>query len=461
MFRRVLIANRGEIALRILRACRELGIETVAVYAEGDEEQAAVRLADDTICIGPSSPAKSYLDPVRIIAAAEVADVDAIHPGYGFLAENANFAGICRSCDLVFIGPPPEVIAALGDKVRAKEIAKQAGVPTVPGSEGAVEDVEQALRMADQVGYPVLLKASAGGGGRGMRIADDKDALRGAFQQATREALEAFGNGQLYLERLVKPARHVEIQVLADAHGEVIHLGERDCTLQRRHQKLLEETPSPAISGETRQAMGVAAVRLIREAGYVNAGTVEFLLDPREEEFFFMEVNARIQVEHPVTEAVTGIDLIREQIRVAAGQRLGLRQEDVRFEGAALECRINAEDPAHGFRPSPGRISRFLPPGGIGVRVDTHAFEGYVVPSHYDSLLAKVVVHRRDGREAAIRAMCVALEEMVVEGIPTTLPFHLRVLRHPRFLEGSFDTNFFEELDTARETAEGPGLGVA
>jgi acetyl-CoA carboxylase biotin carboxylase subunit len=461
MFRRILIANRGEIALRVLRACKELGIETVCVYAKGDEEHTALRLADATICIGPSVATRSYLDVARIVAAAEIAGVEAIHPGYGFLAENARFADICRSCRIGFIGPPPEVIASVGDKVRAKEIAKQAGVPTVPGSEGVVGTEDEAASLAASIGYPVLLKAAAGGGGRGMRIAEDEALLRAGFRQASEEAGRAFGDASLYVEKLVRPARHVEIQILADAHGNVVHLGERDCTVQRRHQKLIEESPSPAVSSEVRRAMGDAAVRLARAAGYVNAGTVEFLLDPVHGGFYFIEVNARIQVEHPVTEMVTGIDLVKQQIRIAAGERLPFRQDEIRLSGFALECRVNAEDPDSNFRPSPGRIERYVAPGGLGVRVESHVFDGYVVPPHYDSLVAKVVVHRAEGRGEAIQAMLGALEEMRIEGIRSTLPFHRRVLRDPKFRSGVYDTRYVDEFFAAPAARARSGTEVA
>ncbi|HET6203801.1 MAG TPA: acetyl-CoA carboxylase biotin carboxylase subunit [Planctomycetota bacterium] len=444
MFRRLLIANRGEIALRILRACRELGIETVVVYSEADRDAAYLRLANETICVGPSVARRSYLDVPSIISAAEIADVEAIHPGYGFLAENAHFAEVCRSCNIRFVGPSPEAIAAVGNKVRAKEIARAVGAPVIPGSEGKVESEEEALAIARGIGYPVILKAAAGGGGRGMRIAHNDFSLVNGFHAARSEAEAAFRDPSLYLEKYVERPRHVEIQILADERGTIVHLGERDCTLQRRHQKLVEEAPSPAVDPELRARMGAAAIAIAKAAKYSNAGTIEFLVDG-EGDFYFMEVNARIQVEHPVTEAVTGLDLVQLQIRIAAGEPLGFRQGDVSIRGHAIEARVNAEDPLQNFAPSPGRIQHFIPPGGPGVRLDTHVHAGAEIPSQYDSLVAKLIVHRAD-RRTAIATMRRALDEFVVEGIRTTLPLHQRLFAHPDFMRAEIDTGFVERL---------------
>ena len=444
MFRRVLIANRGEIALRVLRACRALGCEVVAVYSEADRHARYVALADEAVCIGPPPARQSYLDINRVIAAAEISDADAIHPGYGFLSENARFVEVVQACGFTFIGPPPQVIGKLGDKNTAKSIARAAGVPTVPGSDGLLPDVETALRVAESVGYPVMIKATAGGGGRGMRLVRSAGELPSLYEQARAEAGAAFNNPEVYLEKFVEGPHHVEIQVLADAHGQVIHLGERECSVQRRHQKLLEEGPSPLLTPELRERMGRAAVALCREAGYVNAGTVEFLVD-RHRNFYFMEVNTRVQVEHPVTEALTGVDIVQEQIRVAAGQPLSLRQEDVTLQGAAIECRINAEDPAANFRPSCGRITRMEFPGGAGVRFDTHVFGGYEISPFYDSMIGKLIVHAPT-REKAIAAMRRALDETVIEGIRTTVPFHKRILSDPRFVAGEYDTSFIATM---------------
>jgi acetyl-CoA carboxylase biotin carboxylase subunit len=447
VFRRVLIANRGEIALRVLRACRALGCEVVAVYSEADRHARYVALADEAVCIGPAPARQSYLDVNRVIAAAEITDADAIHPGYGFLSENAKFVEVVQACGFTFIGPPPEVIGRLGDKNTAKSIAKAAGVPTVPGSDGLLPDVDAALAVAETVGYPVMVKATAGGGGRGMRLVRSAAELPALFEQARSEAGAAFNNPDVYLEKFVEGPRHVEIQVLADAHGHVVHLGERECSVQRRHQKLVEESPSPALGQELRERMGHAAVALCREAGYVNAGTVEFLVD-RHRHFYFMEVNTRVQVEHPVTEMVTGIDIVQEQIRVAAGQPLSFRQEDVAWSGAAIECRINAEDPANGFRPSCGRIARMEFPGGAGVRFDTHAFGGYEISPFYDSMIGKLIVHAPT-REKAIAAMKRALDETVIDGIRTTVPFHKRILSDARFVSGDYDTSFIATMQEA------------
>ena len=442
MFRRVLIANRGEIAQRILRACRELGVETVAIYSEADAGAVYLRQADETICIGPAPAAKSYLNIPAIISAAEIADVEAIVPGYGFLAENAHFAEVCRSCNVQFVGPDPETIAAVGDKSNARKLALQAGVPIVPGSDGPVEDPDEALRVASEIGYPVMIKASAGGGGRGLRIASNDPSLINAFHAARSEAHAAFKDDTVYLEKFIENPRHVEIQILGDRHGNLISLGERDCSVQRRHQKLVEESPSPGLSPEMRKRMADAAIAIGRIANYTNAGTVEFLLD-RNGDFYFIEVNARIQVEHTVTEMVTGIDLIQQQLLMAAGEPLRLAQEDVRFQGSAIECRINAEDPERDFQPSPGKIEMFVPPGGPGVRVDSHCYGGYTIPTDYDSMIGKLIVHRGTRRQA-IATLLRALEEFVIVGPKTTIPIHRRILRHSDFRSGEHDTGFVE-----------------
>lgn len=443
MFRRILIANRGEIALRIMRAAKELGVETVAVYSEADRGSLHLRYADETVCIGPAASSDSYLDIPSLIAAAEIADVEAVHPGYGFLSENAHFVEVCQSCNLKFIGPSPETIALVGDKVTAIEAARAADVPTVPGSGGPVESEGDARAIASEIGYPVLIKAAAGGGGRGMRVADDEAGLIPALQSARAEAEGAFGNGTLYIEKFVEKPRHVEIQILADEHGNVIHLGERDCSLQRRHQKLLEESPCPVLSDEIRQAMTDAAVRMVRAANYHSAGTVEFLLD-RDGQFYFIEVNSRIQVEHPVTEEVTGVDLIKEMIRIAAGDRLSLTQADVESRGHAIEFRINAEDPDSGFKPSPGTITTLVPPAGPGVRWDSHAYQGYTVPPYYDSMVGKLIVHRAT-RAEALQTARRALEELTIEGIATTTPFFRKILEHSDFINGEIDTSFIDQ----------------
>jgi acetyl-CoA carboxylase biotin carboxylase subunit len=441
MFTRILIANRGEIALRILRTCREMGIRSIVAHSTADAGSLPVRLADESVCIGPEDSAQSYLNIPRLIAAAEVADAEAIHPGYGFLAENATFAEICRACSIRFIGPSPEVIRLLGDKVRARELARKVDVPVLAGSDGAVRDEADARAVAAGLGYPVLLKASMGGGGRGMRIVWDADALGAAVRTCQSEAAAAFGSSEIYLEKYVEGARHVEVQILADALGHAVHLGERDCSIQRRHQKLVEESPCPVMTDAVRGELTAAALRLCRAAGYESAGTVEFLLD-RSGRFYFLEVNTRIQVEHPVTEVVTGVDLIRAQILIAAGEPLGLRQEDVALRGHAIECRVTAEDPVS-FTPSPGRITAYVAPGGPGVRVDSHSFVGYTVPPHYDSLVAKVITHGADRAEALTR-MRRAMAEFLVEGIKTTIPLHARLLADPRFVAGDYSTTFLE-----------------
>ena len=448
MFRRILIANRGEIALRIMRACKELGIETVAVYSEADRDLLHLRYADETVCIGPAPSSESYLNIPALIAAAEIADVEAIHPGYGFLSENAHFVEVCQSCNIKFIGPSPETIASVGDKVRAKRIAQEAGVQGVPGSDGPVDSEKQALQVARAIGFPVLIKAAAGGGGRGMRVAHNDVSLVNGYHSARSEAESAFKDSTVYIEKYVDRPRHVEVQILGDMHGNVIHLGERDCSLQRRHQKLVEESPCPVLDEDTRRRMGEAAVRLAKASGYHSAGTVEFLLD-RDRNFYFIEVNARIQVEHPVTEAVTGVDLIQEMIRIAAGEKLSIRQEDVRPTGHAIEFRINAEDPERNFKPSPGLIETLIAPAGPGVRWDSHAYQGYRVPPHYDSMVAKLIVHRASRREALATARR-ALEELQIEGIQTTRSLFLRVLEHSDFIHGNVDTGFVDRYFALR-----------
>jgi acetyl-CoA carboxylase biotin carboxylase subunit len=444
MFSRILIANRGEIALRIIRACREMGIQTVAVYSTADADAAYLKLADRAICIGRAPPGESYLKMDRIIAAAEVADVEAIHPGYGFLSENAHFAEVCRACKIEFIGPRVEAMAAVGDKVQCKKLARKSKVPTVPGSEGEVEDEKEALKIAGDIGYPVIIKAAAGGGGRGMRIAHNDVSLQAGLRQAQAEAENAFKNAAVYIEKYVELGRHVEVQILADHHGNAVHLWERDCSLQRRHQKLVEESPSPVLKSKVRESLCTAAVRLIKAAGYTNAGTVEFLVD-KDQNFYLLEVNARIQVEHPVTEQVTGIDLIKQQIRIAAGEKLPFTQEQITQTGHAIECRINAEDPARNFAPSAGLINELRVPGGPGVRLDSHAYAGYRIPPNYDSMIGKLIVHRPT-RAEAISAMKRALHEFHIAPVKTTIPLHLQIMDNPNFLTGDVDTGFIERV---------------
>ena len=450
MFKKILVANRGEIALRIMRACRELEIECVAIHSSADVDSLHVKYADESVCVGKKLSSESYLRIPNIIAAAEITGAEAIHPGYGFLAENAQFAEICAENDFTWIGPPAAVISQMGDKNTARKVAKQAKVPVIPGSAELVADEEKALAEARRIGFPIIIKATAGGGGKGMRVASDAEEVRRHFNTARSEAAAAFGNDGVYLEHYLANPRHVEIQILADNHGKVIHLGERDCSVQRRHQKLIEESPSPAVDAGLRDRMGQAAVRLAKAVGYRSAGTVEFLLD-EDGAFYFMEMNTRIQVEHPVTEMVTGLDLVKKQIQLAAGHKLDIRQADVQLTGHAIECRINAENPERDFLPCPGRIFFFHAPGGPGIRVDSHIFSEYQVPPHYDSLLAKVITHGED-RQEAIARMRRALSECVIEGIPTSIPFHLEVLDNKVFLAGRATTKFLEkELTQLRE----------
>ncbi len=442
MFSRILVANRGEVALRIIRACKELGIETVAVFSEADRGASYLHFADDRICIGPAPSVESYLNIPRIIAAAEIADVEAIHPGYGFLAENAHFAEVCRDCKIEFVGPSVESMRVLGDKILAKEVARTARVPMAPDSNGAVDTVADAVRVADELGYPVAIKAAAGGGGRGIRFAHNEATLKSVFKQARSEAEVAFKDGRLFMEKCIEDFRHIEVQILGDMHGKIVHMFERECSVQRRQQKVIEEAPAPGLDEDLRQEICDAAVRLAREVEYHNAGTVEFILD-KNNNFYFMEVNTRIQVEHPVTEMVTGEDLLMWQLRLAAGEKLSIDQNDIHVEGSSIECRINAEDPSQGFRPSPGRLEAFVPPGGPGVRWDSHVYQGYEIPSTYDSLIGKLIVHRPK-RSAAIATARRALEEFVVYPTKTTIPLCIDVLSHPNFVSGKWDTKFIE-----------------
>ena len=442
MLSRILIANRGEIALRIFRACRELGIETVAVYSEADRNACYVRLADEAICIGPPDCNQSYLNIPRIISAAEITNVDAIHPGYGFLAENINFAEICRDCGIAFVGPPVEAMRLLGDKVEARKLAQKAKVPVVPGSEGVIQDEKDAMKLANEIGYPIIIKAVAGGGGRGMRVVHNDISLRAALGAARAEAEIAFGESSVYLEKFIIEPRHVEVQVMADQEGNVLHFYERDCSIQRRHQKMIEESPCPMLHERDRERLAEAAIRLIKEAHYVNAATVEFLLD-KDGKFYFIEVNTRIQVEHPVTEMVTGHDLIKWQIKIAGGQPMKLRQKDIKHQGVAIECRINAEDPANNFSPSPGTIEEYIAPGGPGVRVDTHVHQGWTIAPNYDSLIAKIIVHQKT-RSEAIATMRRALQEFSIQPVKTTIPACLEILSHNLFVKGKVDTGFVE-----------------
>lgn len=447
MFKKVLIANRGEIALRVIRVCKQFGIKTVAVYSTADRDSLHVKFADEAVCIGPPAGKESYLKIPRIIAAAEITNVDAIHPGYGFLAENAGFAEICTTSGIKFIGPTPEMISAMGDKALAKETMKKAGVPVIPGSDGVLKSIDEGKEIADTIGYPVIVKAVAGGGGRGMRIVREKQEFETAVKTAQHEAEQAFSNPDVYLEKYIEEPHHIEIQVFGDRHGNVIHMGERDCSVQRRHQKLIEESPSPFVDAKLREAMGVAAIKGCKAVNYENAGTIEFLVD-KHKNFYFMEMNTRIQVEHPVTEQVTGHDLIKLQLRVAAGERLPRKK--IKQVGHSIECRINAEDPLSDFRPSPGLITDFHMPGGFGVRVDTHSYAGYVVPPYYDSLIAKLIVYAQD-REGALNKMASALDEFTIRGIKTTIPFHRQVMKDPRFRKGQFDTKFLESFQFVPE----------
>jgi acetyl-CoA carboxylase biotin carboxylase subunit len=444
MFSKILVANRGEVALRIVRACKELGIRTVAVYSQPDINSLHVKYADEAICIGSAASANSYLNIPSIISAAEITDVEAIHPGYGFLAEDAHFAEICESCKIKFIGPTPENIRRMGDKMAAKDSAKKAGVPTIPGSKSCVKTKEEAIKIAKEMKYPVIIKAAAGGGGKGMRICHNDVRLISAFLTAQREAEAAFGNPDVYIEKYIERPRHIEIQILGDDRGHIVHLGERDCTIQRRHQKLIEETPSPALDAKTRKKMGESAVKCAKSIGYVNAGTVEFLLD-EDGSFYFMEMNTRIQVEHPITEMVTGIDLVKMQIKIAAGEKIPYKQDDIEFKGSAIECRINAEDPDNDFMPCPGRINVFNVPGGRGVRLDTHAYQGYEISPYYDSMIGKLILFGKN-RPEAISICKRALDEFVIDPIKTTISFHKKVMDDPAFIRGRFSTDFVERL---------------
>lgn len=447
--RKVLIANRGEIALRVIRACKDMGLETVAVYSEADESSLHVKLADEAVCIGAAHSKSSYLNIPSIMAAIEVTDADAVHPGYGFLSENAEFARICRACNITFIGPRPESIALLGDKVQARDTAKKAGVPMLPGTDGVVKNISEAEREAERIGYPVILKASAGGGGRGITIVRRREDFRSCFERTSAEAKAAFNNGDLFLERYCVDPRHVEIQVAADQFGNAIYLGERDCSVQRRHQKLIEEAPCPVIDDDTRRKMGEAAIKLVKACGYQNVGTVEFLLDADRKSFYFLEMNTRIQVEHPVTEMVTGIDLVKLQLRIAAGEALGIEQKDVKLRGHSIECRINAEDPDT-FKPSPGMIDDLHVPGGFGVRFDSAIYSKYSVPPFYDSMIGKLITHE-ESRELAIKKMLRALDELKIEGIKTNGQFQARVLQNEKFKNNDYGTGFLEEFLAQRD----------
>jgi acetyl-CoA carboxylase, biotin carboxylase subunit len=442
-FHKVLVANRGEIAVRIIRACREMGIYTVAVYSEADREALHVRLADEAYCIGPTLSKDSYLNFTNIMSVATLTESDAIHPGYGFLSENADFAELCETCNITFIGPSADAISKMGDKSVAKQTMKDAGVPVIPGSDGLVEDLDEAIRLGREIGYPIIIKATAGGGGKGIRIAEDEEALIHQITAAQQEAQKAFGNPGIYLEKFLTGMKHVEIQIMADKHGNVVHLGERDCSIQRRRQKLVEEAPCPILTPDIRKRMGEAAVRAAQAVNYSGAGTLEFLLGP-DGNFYFMEMNTRIQVEHPVTEMITGIDLIKEMIRVAEGEPLSVSQREIQMNGWAIECRINAEDPDRNFLPSPGQIQFYLPPGGYGVRVDSGAYPGYTISPYYDSMIAKLIVWAPT-RDEAIERMRRALSEFMIEGVSTTIPFHIKLLNHEKFRSGDFDIKFLEE----------------
>lgn len=444
MIKKVLIANRGEIAVRIIRACREMGIETVAVYSEADREALHTKLADEAVCIGPAPSSESYLSMDRIISATIITGADAIHPGFGFLSENSKFAELCEQCNITFIGPKSQVIARLGNKQEARNTMMAAGVPVIPGSKEAIYDVETGAKIAEEIGYPVIIKAALGGGGKGMRVAQSPEEFEASFQTAQKESQMAFGDNTMYIEHFVQHPRHIEFQILADSYGNVIHLGERDCSIQRNHQKMIEEAPSIALSDELRQRMGEAAVRAARAAGYENAGTIEFLLE-KNGNFYFMEMNTRIQVEHPVTEWVTGIDLVKEQIRIASGKKLSYTQDQVHLSGHAIECRINAENPANGFRPSPGTIQDMYLPGGKGIRIDSAIYSGYTIPPYYDSMVAKLIVWARNRKEA-IRKMQSALGEVIIEGIDTNVDYQYEIVNHPDFISGDIDIEFIEKM---------------
>ena len=447
MINKLLIANRGEIAVRIIRACREMGIETVAVYSQADEDALHVQLADEAVCIGPASSKDSYLNMANIISATVMCGADAIHPGFGFLSENARFVEMCQKCHITFVGPSAELIHKMGNKSEARKTMMEAGIPVVPGTKEAVYDVTEALDLAQEIGFPVMIKASSGGGGKGMRISWNREDFEENFQMAQMESVGSFADDAMYIEKYIESPRHIEFQILADQFGHVIHLGERDCSIQRRHQKVLEESPSAALDGDLRRRMGEAAVKAAKAVGYENAGTIEFLLD-KHKNFYFMEMNTRIQVEHPVTEAVTDIDLIKNQIRIAEGQPLRYEQEDVRISGHAIECRINAENPEKGFIPSPGKVTRLHLPGGKGIRVDTAMYAGYTIPPYYDSMIAKLIVHGKSRKEA-IKKMKSALSEFIVEGVDTNIDFQLEIMNHPEFVEGNIDTSFIEHMDDA------------
>ncbi|UAL46012.1 acetyl-CoA carboxylase biotin carboxylase subunit [Sutcliffiella horikoshii] len=446
MIKKLLIANRGEIAVRIIRACKEMDIETVAVYSEADKESLHVQLADEAYCVGPKTSKDSYLNFTNIISVAKLTASDAIHPGYGFLAENADFAELCRECNITFVGPSPEAISKMGTKDVARETMRKAGVPIVPGSQGIIENINDGISIANDIGYPVIIKATAGGGGKGIRVARNEEELKKGISITQQEAATAFGNPGVYLEKFIEDFRHVEIQVMADGHGNTIHLGERDCSIQRRLQKLVEETPSPVLDEEIRAQMGDAAVKAAEAVDYMGAGTIEFIYDYQNRKFYFMEMNTRIQVEHPVTEMVTGVDLIKEMIRVASGETLSLKQEDVVFNGWSIECRINAENPEKNFMPSPGKIEMYLPPGGLGVRVDSAVYPGYSIPPYYDSMVAKLITYGAT-REEAVSRMKRALSEFIIEGVHTTIPFHLKLMDHEKFKDGDFNTKFLEKYD--------------
>lgn len=449
MIKKVLIANRGEIAVRIIRACRELGIATVAVYSTGDANALHAKIADEAVCIGPASSAESYLNMRSIIAACEITGADAVHPGFGFLSENAHFARTCEKCGITFIGPKPESIEMLGDKAQAKETMKNAGVPVILGSDGAVKDMESAINLAKEIGYPVMVKASAGGGGRGIRIVRDESELESQITAAKTEAMACFGNDEIYIEKFIENPKHIEIQILADNFGNVIHLGERDCSMQRRNQKVLEETPSPIMTNELREKMGASAVAAAKVCGYRNAGTIEFLVD-KNLNYYFMEMNTRIQVEHPITEAVTGIDLVKQQLLIASGKELDIKQEDIHLTGHAIECRINAENPEQNFRPSPGVINSLHIPGGLGIRVDSAVYQGYEIPPYYDSMIAKLICYGPD-RESAIAKMTWALSEFIVDGVSTNIDFQLKLIRRDEFLDGGYDNGFLGRVDILKE----------